>query len=102
MNSMVHQGMVDVRLVFEKDANGKQDCASMLTPIYVGDLDKHRSTTGYVFTLSQAPLSWHSTLQSDVALLITEADYMAMTEPIKEDIWLQGLFYDLGIEHDQL
>ena len=25
---------------------------------YVGDLDKRRSTTGYVFTLAKAPVSW--------------------------------------------
>jgi len=25
-----------------------------------------------------------------------------MTEAVKEDIWLQGLLNDLGIEHDQL
>ena len=89
-------------MVFEKDANGKQDCASMLTLIYTRDLDKYRSTMGYVFTLSQAPFSWHSTLHSIVALLITEADYMTITEAIKEGIWLQGLFYDSGIEYDQL
>ena len=29
---------------------------------YAGDLDKRRSTTGYVFTLARAPVSWKSTL----------------------------------------
>ena len=31
-----------------------------------------------------------------------EAEYMAMTEAMKEAIWLQGLLDDLGIEHDLL
>ncbi|KAE8654946.1 hypothetical protein F3Y22_tig00117034pilonHSYRG00285 [Hibiscus syriacus] len=35
---------------------------------YAGDLDKRRSTTGYLFTLAKAPVSWKSTLQSTVAL----------------------------------
>ena len=53
-------------------------------------------------TLSQAPVSWCSILQSTVALSTTEAEYMAMTEAMKELIWLQGLLDDLGIEHDLL
>ncbi|KAI5678672.1 hypothetical protein M9H77_09622 [Catharanthus roseus] len=33
---------------------------------------------------------WKSQLQPVVALLTTEAEYIAATEGIKEDIWLQG------------
>ena len=51
--------------------------------------------TSYVFVLSQAQVSWRSTLQSIVALSTTKAKYMVMTEAIKEGI-------DLGIEQDQL
>ena len=35
---------------------------------YAGDLDKRRSTIGYVFTIAKAPVSWKSTLQSTVTL----------------------------------
>jgi len=35
-------------------------------------------------------------------LSTTEAEYMAMTEAMKEAIWLQGLLDDLGIEQDLL
>ena len=65
---------------------------------YAGDLDKRRSTTGYVFTLAKAPVCWKSTLQSTVALSTTEAEYMALTEAVKEAIWLQGLLGELGIQ----
>jgi len=54
------------------------------------------------FTLSQVPMSWRSTLQSTVVLSTTKAEYMAMTEAKKEDIWLQKLLDDLGIDQDQL
>ena len=64
---------------------------------YAGDLDKLRSTTGYVFTLAKALVSWKSTLQSIVALSMMEAEYMAITEAVKEAIWLQGLLDDLGV-----
>jgi len=53
---------------------------------YAEDLDKCRSIKGYVFTLFQVPVSWHSTLQSTVALSTTEVEYMAMTEAMKEAI----------------
>ncbi|XP_075107062.1 secreted RxLR effector protein 161-like [Nicotiana tabacum] len=52
----------------------------------VGDLDKRRSTTGYVFTFANAPVSWKSTLQSTVALSTTEAEFMEITEAVKEAI----------------
>jgi len=74
------KGTIDVGLVFEKDSIGKQDCIRYVDSDYAGDLDKRWSTTGYVFTLSQAPVSWRSILQSTVALSTTEAEYMAMTE----------------------
>ena len=47
-------------------------------------------------------MSLRSILQSIVALSTTEAEYMAMTEAMKEVIWLQGLFDDLGIDQDLL
>ena len=64
---------------------------------YAGDLDKRRSTTGYVFTFAKAPVSWKSTLQSTAALSTTEAEYMAMTEAVKEATWLQGLLDDFSV-----
>ena len=57
---------------------------------------------GYVFTLSQAPVSWRFTLQSTVALSTMEAEYMAMTEAIKEAIRLQELLDHLEIDQDLL
>ena len=93
---------VDVGLVFEK---GKQDGKSVVgycDSDYAGDLDKRRSTTGYAFTFAKAPVSWKSTLQPTVALSTTEAEYMAVTEAMKEAIWLQGLLDELGIGLKQM
>ncbi|KAL5850870.1 hypothetical protein ACOSQ4_008883 [Xanthoceras sorbifolium] len=87
---------VDVGLMFERDEKNGQYVVGYCDSDYAGDLDKRRSTTGYVFTLAKAPVSWKSTLQSTVALSTTEAEYMAVTEAVKEAIWLQGLLKDLG------
>ena len=96
------KGTIDVGLVFEKDSTGKQECIRYVDSDYVGDLDKCRSTIGYVFTLSQAPVSWRSILLSTVALSTIEAEYMAMTESMKEAIWLQELLDDLRIDQNLL
>ena len=64
---------------------------------FAGDLDKRRSTTGYIFTLGGGPISWGSILQWTIALSTTEAEYMAVTETVKEVIWLKGLLSDLGV-----
>ena len=89
-------------MVFKKDVTGKQECIRYVDSNYAGDLDKRRSTTGYMFTLSQTPVNWRSTLQSIVVLSTTEAEYMAMTGAMKEAICLQGLLDDLGIDQDLL
>ena len=56
------QKTLDVGLIFEKDDMVGQQVVGYCDSDYDGDLDKHRSTTGYVFTLAKAPVSWKSTL----------------------------------------
>ena len=66
---------------------------------FAGDLDKRKSTTGYVFTLAGGAVSWLSKLQSVVALSTTEAEYMAATQACKEAVWIRRLLEELG--HNQ-
>ena len=54
---------------------------------FIGDLDKKRSLTGYVFTVGDCTISWKATLQHIVALSTIESKYMAITEACKEAIW---------------
>eukprot|EP00253_Pinus_taeda_P025645 PITA_25645 len=61
-----------------------------------GDLEKRRSTTGYVFTLAGGAISWMSKLQETVALSTTEAEYIAASDASKEAIWLKGLIDEIG------
>jgi hypothetical protein len=91
-------GTVDVGLKFKRVDNGlDQILGGYVDSDYTGDLNKRRSTTGYVFTLAGGPVSWRSTLQTTVTLSTTEAEYMTVADAINEAIWLHGLIEDLGI-----
>ena len=96
------QGTVDVGLKFERNKTSSQHLVGYVDSDYAGDLDKRRSTTGYVFTLAGGPISWRSMLQSTVALSTTEAEYMAVTEAFKEAMWVHGLIEDLGIDQENV
>ena len=61
-----------------------------------GGSEDRKSTSGYVFLLNGAPISWSSKRQPTVALSSTEAEYIAATQATKEAIWLRRLFKDLG------
>ncbi|GJR51817.1 zinc finger, CCHC-type containing protein [Tanacetum coccineum] len=65
---------------------------------YAKDPDKGRSITGYAFLVQGCIVSWKKMLQHVVALSTTEAEYMALTEAVKEAIWLRGLLEELGVE----
>eukprot|EP00253_Pinus_taeda_P028582 PITA_28582 len=56
---------------------------------FASDLDKRRSTSGYVFVLTGGAILWMSRLQNIVALSTTEAEYIAASHACKEAIWLK-------------
>ena len=94
------KGTSKLGLIFTAQSNYK--VTGFCDSDYACDLDRRRSLTGYVFTLSEYAVSWKATLQFTVALSTTEAEYMALTEAAKEAIWLKGLVQDLGLEQDCL
>lgn len=63
---------------------------------WAGDFDTRRSTSGYVFLMCGAAVSWSSKLQASPALSSTEAEYMACTRAAQEAIWLRQLLDQLG------
>ena len=65
-----------------------------------GDLDKKRSTFGYIFPLLGRAVSWQSKLQKCVELSTTEAKYIAMNEAGKELLWLKRFLLELEIAGD--
>ena len=63
---------------------------------FTGDLDKRRSTSGYVFTLAGGAINWMSKLHETIALSTTKVEYIVATHSCKEVIWRKGLLIEIG------
>ena len=62
---------------------------------WAGDVGDRKSTSGYVFLLGGAAISWKSSKQTCVALSTAEAECVALSAAAQEAVWLQQLASDL-------
>ncbi|GKA10688.1 putative RNA-directed DNA polymerase [Tanacetum coccineum] len=66
---------------------------------YARDTDDRRSTSGYVFMLSNGAVSWLSKKQPIVTLSTTEAEFVAAAGCSSQAIWLIESSRDVGSKH---
>lgn len=85
------KGTIQATLQYTKNNPSENEVFGYVDSGFAVDLDKRRSLSGYFFLLGQSQLSWKTTLQSVMALSITEVEFIALLESIKEGIWLKGL-----------
>lgn len=64
---------------------------------WAGDLDDRHFTSGYIFLLVGAAVSWLSKKQSIIALSTAEAEYVALSLATQEALWLRRLLKDIGM-----
>jgi hypothetical protein len=62
---------------------------------WAGDRSDRRSTGGYVFLLLGGAVSWKSKKQGVVATSTAEAEYVALSEAVKESIWINRLLREI-------
>jgi hypothetical protein len=79
--------------VFEKKKNLELEVYS--DSDFAGDLTTSKSTTGSLIKLAGAPILWKSQLQKEVTLSSTEAEYVALSETVREVCWLKNLLTEL-------
>ena len=65
---------------------------------WAGSSYDRRSTSGYVFSLGSAAVSWSSKKQTTVALSSTEAEYCGAEMAASEIAWLRKLLHSLGCD----
>lgn len=87
------KGTKEFKIQFEKNGSA---ITGYVDADYGGSIDDRRSYTGYVFTMSNGPVSWDSRKQRTVAMSTTEAEYMALSNAAKEIIHLQRFLKELG------
>jgi hypothetical protein len=64
---------------------------------YGSNLVDRRSTTGYIFMFNEGPIAWSSRKQTTVALSTMEAEYMALSDAIRELLSRVYIITELGI-----
>ncbi|GJZ13145.1 retrotransposon protein, putative, ty1-copia subclass [Tanacetum coccineum] len=88
----------NVGLVYGTNRGNHVDVTCFVDSDYAKDPDKGRFITGYAFLVQGCVVSSKATLQHVVALSTIEAEYMDLTEVVKESIWLRGLLEELGVK----
>ena len=92
------QGTIDTRLCLRRQ--GEFVVKGYCDSDYAADLDHRRSINGIVFTAGGNTISWRSQLQQVVALSTTEAEYISLSNAIREGLWLKGFSEELGFGKD--
>ncbi|XP_059274719.1 secreted RxLR effector protein 161-like [Lycium ferocissimum] len=75
--ALCYQSDKDMLLVGHRDADHGRD------------LDERKSTSGYVFLLSDGAISWSSNKQSCISLSTMEAEYVALASAAQKTVWLK-------------
>ena len=59
--------------------------------------EDRKSVIGFTYLICGGAISWKSKVHSSVALSTCEAEYVAISEAVKELLWIKQLFTELGI-----
>lgn len=70
-------------------------CVGFSDADFAGDIDDRKSTTGYMFQMCGAAISWRSKKQTCVALSTAEAEYIALACAGQEAVWIRQLLSDM-------
>ena len=88
------KGTLEYGLFYQKET--KTGLVAYSDRNYAGDLDDRRSTSGAVFLIGSAAVSWMSKKQPVVSLSTTEAEYIAATSCACQCISIQRILEHLG------
>lgn len=89
------KGHLDFDITYKQSDNFKLEAFADAS--FASEPQKRRSTSGYIFMLANAPISWASSLQSISALSTVESELTAISYAAKEACHLRGLLNELGV-----
>jgi hypothetical protein len=88
-------GTQDYKLVYGKTAN--KGLMAYMNSDWAADKIQCQSVTGYFFELADGIISWCSHAQKTIALSLTEAEYMALSNCSRQAVWIKTMLEELGI-----
>ncbi|RVW63624.1 Retrovirus-related Pol polyprotein from transposon TNT 1-94 [Vitis vinifera] len=88
------KGTVDLGVFYQKEGNG--ELMAYTDSDYAGDVDDRKSTSGYVFLLSEGAVAWSSKKQPVVTLSTTEAEFVAAASCACQGVWMRRVLEKLG------
>ena len=95
------KGTLDVGLQFNGCSQESVDLIGYADADWAGDITERKSTSGYVFKVCGALVSWRSKRQEVIALSSTEAEYIALSFAAQELLWLKAFLTDLGYNQEE-
>ena len=88
-------GTLEYFLLYSNDFN--KELVDYSDANCTGDTNEQKSTSGYVFMMADAAISWRSKKKSSVVLSTLEAEYMALSAVVQEALWLKQLLNDFNM-----
>jgi Reverse transcriptase (RNA-dependent DNA polymerase) len=65
---------------------------------WAGSFDDKKSTSGYLFTIGNTPVSWNTKKQPTVALSTAEAEYTAVSSATCQAVWIRNVLAEMGFK----
>ena len=101
-NALMHvigyvKNTLDYGLTYSRDADLSPH--AFVDADYGGCKDTRRSTSGYVFLMAGAPVTWSSKRQATVALSTVEAEYVAMSRCAQQMVWMHSWLREVKIDY---
>lgn len=94
------KGTMDSGISFKFSDENNINLVGFADSDWASDPVDRKSISGYVFMLSNGPISWKSKKQPTIALSSTEAEYISATLAVQESIWLRKLLVELSHPQD--
>ena len=86
-------GSRDLKITY--DGSSRQGLIGFTDADWGGDAgNKHKSQTGFVFTLANGAVFWESRAQKTIAMSSTESEYMAASDCASQAAWADNLFIE--------
>jgi hypothetical protein len=88
---------LDYGLTYSHDSNLSPH--AFVDADYGGCRDTHRSTSGYVFLMAGAPVTWSSKRQTTVTLSTIEAEYVVMSWCAQQMVWMHNWLSEVEVAY---